>query len=90
MVVLVPDPVVIVPPGVLVNVHVPVAGKPLNITLPVGRVQVGCVIVPTAGAVGTGAEPVSSTTAVPPMLKTAGLLGTTLVMTTVAPFEHNL
>ena len=52
MVVLMPDPVVIVPPGVLVSVHVPVAGKPLNATLPVGTEHVGCVIVPTAGAVG--------------------------------------
>ena len=52
MVVLMPDPVVIVPPGVLVSVHVPVEGKPLNTTLPVGTEHVGCVIVPTAGAVG--------------------------------------
>ena len=52
MVVLMPVPVVIVPPGVLVSVHVPVAGKPLNTTLPVGTEHVGCVIVPTAGAVG--------------------------------------
>ena len=41
MVVLVPDPVVVVPPGVLVKVQVPVAGKPLNITLPVPTLQVG-------------------------------------------------
>jgi hypothetical protein len=52
MVVLVPVPVVVVPPGVLVNVHVPVAGKPFNTTLPVDRAHVGCVIVPTEGAVG--------------------------------------
>ena len=51
MVVLFPEPVV-VPPGVLVNVQVPVAGKPLKTTLPVGTLHVGCVIVPTLGAVG--------------------------------------
>jgi hypothetical protein len=32
-------------------VQVP-AGKPLNNTLPVAKAQVGCVIVPTVGAVG--------------------------------------
>ena len=52
MVLLVPVPVVVVPPGVLVNVHVPVAGKPFKTTPPVAVVQVGCVIVPTVGAVG--------------------------------------
>ena len=36
----------------LVNVQVPVAGKPLMITLPVARAHVGWVIVPTVGAVG--------------------------------------
>ena len=49
---LVPVPVVVVPPGERVRVHVPVAGKPLKITLPVAKVQLGCVIVPTVGAVG--------------------------------------
>ena len=39
-------------PGEPVKVHDPVAGKPLRITLPVARVQVGWVIVPTVGAVG--------------------------------------
>ena len=41
-----------VPPGVLVSVHVPDAGKPLNTTLPVASAQVGWVMVPTVGAVG--------------------------------------
>jgi hypothetical protein len=50
--VLVPVPVVFVPPGVCVRVHVPVAGSPFSITLAVAVVQVGCVIVPTVGAVG--------------------------------------
>ena len=34
------------------KVQVPVAGKPLNTTLPVASAQVGWVMVPTVGAVG--------------------------------------
>ena len=49
---LVPVPVVVAPPGVRVNVHVPVAGKLFNATLPVDTEHVGCVIVPTTGAAG--------------------------------------
>jgi hypothetical protein len=45
------EPVVVVPPGVAVIVQLP-AGKPLNNTLPVASTQVGCVIVPTVGAIG--------------------------------------
>jgi hypothetical protein len=41
-----------VPPGVLVKVHVPVEGKPLNGTLPVAVLHVGWMIVPATGAVG--------------------------------------
>jgi hypothetical protein len=52
MVVLVPVPEVVVPPGVLVNVQVPVAGKPLNTTLPVDKAHVGCVMTPAIGAEG--------------------------------------
>ena len=48
MLVLVPVPETF--PGFIV--HVPVAGNPLNTTLPVETKQVGCVIVPTVGAVG--------------------------------------
>jgi hypothetical protein len=51
-VVLVPVPEVVVPPGVLVNVHVPVDGKLFRITLPVANSHVGWVIVPTVGVVG--------------------------------------
>ena len=47
-----PVPVDVVPLGFWVNVHVPVAGKPVKVTLPVARLQVGCVGVPTEGAVG--------------------------------------
>jgi hypothetical protein len=41
IVVLVPVPVVVDPPGDLVNVHEPEAGKPLNTTLPFATAQVG-------------------------------------------------
>lgn len=44
-------PVVVAAPGFLVIVQAP-DGKPLNATEPVANVQVGCVIVPTTGAVG--------------------------------------
>ena len=49
------EPVPAIEPGL--RVHVPVAGKPFNTTLPVGVAQVeGCVIVPISGAGGaTGA-----------------------------------
>ena len=47
---------VVVPPGVLVRVHVPVAGSPLSTTLPVATLHVGWVIATTVGAAGvTGA-----------------------------------
>ena len=51
-VVLVPVPVVVVPLGFLIKVHVPLDGKPFKVTLPVDTLQVGCVVVPTEGAVG--------------------------------------
>jgi len=49
---LIPVPVVVIPPGVLVNVHVPDAGKPLRTTLPVATEQAGWVTVPATGIVG--------------------------------------
>ena len=49
---LVPVPVVVVPPGERVSVHVPEDGNPESTTLPVATEQVGCVMVPTVGAVG--------------------------------------
>jgi hypothetical protein len=52
IVVLVPVPVVVVPPGVLVNVQVPVAGKLFKTTLPVNITHVGCVIETGEGAAG--------------------------------------
>ena len=49
MVALVPVPVI--PPGLMV--HAPVAGRPVNTTLPVGAEhEEGCVMLPTIGAVG--------------------------------------
>lgn len=54
IVALVPVPVVADSPGVLVNVHVPVAGNPFKTALPVDKLHVGCVNVPIVGAVGVG------------------------------------
>ena len=51
-VVVVPVPEVVVPPGDIVTVQVPVAGKPLNAAPPESIAQVGCVIVPVTGADG--------------------------------------
>ena len=42
----------IIPPGVLLTVQVRDKGRLFNTTLPVEILQVGCVIVPTIGAVG--------------------------------------
>jgi hypothetical protein len=52
IVVLAPLPPVATEPGYLVRIHEPVGGKPLITTLPIGRAQVGAVIVPTKGGVG--------------------------------------
>ena len=44
-------PVPVIAPGLIV--HVPVAGRPFNTTVPVDAAhEEGCVIVPTIGAVG--------------------------------------
>jgi hypothetical protein len=50
----VPVPVIVPGPGERVRVQVPDAGNPLSTTLPVATAHVGCVIVPTTGAVGVG------------------------------------
>jgi len=52
MIVLDPDPVVVMIPGKRVRVQFPGDGKPLSTTLPVATVQVGAVMVPTSGASG--------------------------------------
>ena len=44
----------VTPPGVRVTVQLPVDGNPFSTTVPVDTAQVGCVIVPTTGASGTG------------------------------------
>lgn len=54
MVVLVPVPEFVVPPGDLVTVHVPEEGRLLSTTLPMATAHVGCVIVPTVGVDGVG------------------------------------
>jgi hypothetical protein len=41
IVVVIPVPAVVVPPGVLVKVQIPVAGNPFKTTLPVTMVHVG-------------------------------------------------
>ena len=52
MVVLVPDPVSICPPGFRVMVQSPDAGRLFSTTLPVGSAHVGWVTVPGTGATG--------------------------------------
>jgi hypothetical protein len=49
---LVPEPVVVIPSGLRVSVHVPVEGKLLITTLPVATEHDGLVIAPTTGAEG--------------------------------------
>jgi hypothetical protein len=51
-------PVPGIAPGLIVQLPV---GKPLSTTLPVGRAQVGCVIVPISGADGAVAEAIITT-----------------------------
>jgi len=55
--------VVVVPPGDLVSVHVPVAGNPDKTTLPVATLQVGWVMVPRIGADGVEAWVLMTTSA---------------------------
>ena len=62
-IVLAPVPVLVTPPGVRINVHVPDDGKLFNTTLPVAIVHVGCVMVPTVGAGGVGGWVVITTLA---------------------------
>ena len=53
-VVLVPDPVLVVPPGDIVIVQIPDEGNPFNTILPVAAAQVVWVIVPIEGVDGVG------------------------------------
>ncbi len=50
------------------TVQVPAAGKPLNATLPVEVEQVGCVRVPTTGAIGVTVNPLLVPVSDPPVL----------------------
>lgn len=52
IVVPVPDPLVVTPPGLRVSVHEPLEGNPLSATLPVETMHEGWVIVPNTGAEG--------------------------------------
>ena len=52
IVVLVPEPVVVMPPGLRVTVQSPEAGRLFSKTLPDGSAQVGWVTVPGTGATG--------------------------------------
>lgn len=52
IVVVFPEPFDFVPPGEVVIVHDPIGGSPLNPTLPVDEVHVGCVITPIKGIEG--------------------------------------
>ena len=52
IVVLIPTLVCVAPLGMALTVQVPLAGNPLNTTLPVATLQVGSLIRPTIGAVG--------------------------------------
>lgn len=49
---LVPDPLVMIAPGLRVKLHVPGEGNPLRTTLPVPTEHVRLVIVPKIGAGG--------------------------------------
>jgi hypothetical protein len=54
IVVLVPLPLLVDPPGFCVIVQLPVEGNPLSTTLPVETAHVVCVTVPTTGGCGDG------------------------------------
>jgi hypothetical protein len=51
---LVPEPVVVTPPGERVSVQDPEEGSPESVTLPVNAIHPGRTILPVTGAVGTG------------------------------------
>ncbi len=49
---LVPDPLLVIPPGYLVNTHAPLEGRPLSTTPPVATPHVGWVILLIWGSAG--------------------------------------
>lgn len=74
MVVTVPFPLVVVPPGFWVRVQVPEAGNPLNDTLPVATRQVGWVFDSTTGAEGRGGAELITTPEDEPEVQPAELV----------------
>ena len=74
---LLPVVVVMVPPKSRVSVQLP-DGKPLNTTLPVAKVQVGWVMVPTVGGVGVEGEALISTLPLTPELPPAKFVTVTV------------
>ena len=86
MVVLAVLPVVVTLPGFLVTVQLPL-GKPLNTTLPVGVVHVGCVIVPTTGASMTGQLKFITAVPVFELCNPAASIALKGIVTEVAPLE---
>lgn len=74
IVAVVPVPVVVVPSGALDNVHVPSAGRPFKITLPVATAHVGWVMVPISGAVGVTGCALMTTFSVEPETHPAALV----------------
>lgn len=50
----IPEPVDNTSPGERIIVHIPVDGRAVSVTLPVGTRRVGCIIVSMKGTVGTG------------------------------------
>jgi len=74
------DPVMA--PGLIVQFP---AGKPLNITLPVAKAQVGCVMVPTMGAAGEAEEAMITTLAVATEVHPAALVTVKLFVPGVTP-----
>jgi hypothetical protein len=58
-----PVPIEAIPPGVLINVHVPEAGKLPSNTLPVADEHVGCVTCSIVGAAGVTMEALITTLA---------------------------
>ena len=64
MVVVVPFPGVLMPPGLLVITQSPDAGSPLNGTLPVEVRHPGWIMIPIIGAEGNGFNVIASVRAV--------------------------
>ena len=85
--VVVPVPDFVEPP-VAVTVQVPLAGKPLNTTLPVATLHVGWVIVPTVGAAGgVGAAVITVLEELPDVQPSAFVTVNVYVLLAVSPLN---